>query len=105
MVSNDAIHDGKAEPASRRGHISPSEELFEHTGDLIGWNACPLIGNTEKHLVCGANGGDAELPGSIGVTDGIVQEVFEHVKNGGAIRANRRKTDRNVHINFKLLLA
>ena len=79
MISNDAIHDGETEAAPRRRHISPSEELFKHMGDLICWNAGPLIGNTEKHFVRRGHGRDAEKPVSIRVTDRIVQKVLEHL--------------------------
>src|SRR5207248_4251919 len=81
-----------------------SIEFLKHMRSLLARNASPLIFDFQTDLSVGSRSGNGQMPRSIRVANGVVQDIFQHLENGGTIRDHRGQRSRNIDMDVEDLL-
>ena len=104
MVLHDALGDRQPQAAASRRNSMSSVEFFEDVQYLIGRNALPFVGNSHSDLGIGCRSRNRQMPRSVRIPNGVVQNIFQHLADGDSIRHHCWKWRGNVDVNLEALL-
>src|SRR5215831_12430127 len=103
MVLHNPLRDSQSQAAaSRRRAVSPVE-LFEDMRYFLRRNSLPLVCNFQADRSGRGGSRNRQMPLSIRIPYGIVQDVLQDLPDSNPIGGNRGQGSGNIDIDFKAL--